>query len=47
MTPLDKLRAALQAIVNSYETAGCDGCGTVSQDVIDNAEKVLKETLEK
>lgn len=32
----------LEDVVNSAEDAGCDGCYTVSSEVIEAAEKLLK-----
>lgn len=36
-----KVREILEKICNSFETAGCDGCGTVSTEVIDEARQCL------
>lgn len=47
MTPLDKARAALQAIIDSFESIGDDsGQVLVDMRTIVDAQRVLEETSE-
>ena len=45
MTREQKLEQALEDIINSFEQAGCDGCGTVSTEVMNRACELLKLPL--
>jgi len=37
----ESARCLLESVCNSFQTAGCDGCGTVSLEVINKIRKIL------